>query len=144
MSNTHFARLVRLAEGVFGRRKPGDASRGWPDGGLLGLNKDNIVEFPTRDYETFARWFEHNDDLELLVVIINVHPTTNFEDFMDEVQLALPNGFEIENPEREVGTPICLAYTMRAGQVPLDDQLELSLHQLRAVADHVASKVRVS
>lgn len=149
MSAEFFERLVRAAEPVFGRRKPGDASRGWPDREDAELHAGNLAEFPTTNYETFARWFEDADEYEVLVVISNVHPSKDFSEFIEETNEALPYQFEIEAPDPGAGKPICVAYmpgpeneTDDADQ-DIRDILDLGLRQLRAIADHVADHVGV-
>ncbi|MEY4400888.1 MAG: hypothetical protein RL072_753 [Actinomycetota bacterium] len=141
MKEPRFAEFIRSAERIFGRRKPGDASEGWPGGDELGLNEDNVVEFATHDYETFATWFDHSGNAEVLAVITNVHPSKDFTEFIDEVQETLPAELEIENPECEIGTPICVAFTLRVGVPTSGDDVELRLRQLRKLADFVAQEV---
>ena len=72
MKEPRFAELIRSAERIFGRRKVGDASEGWPGGDELGLNEDNVVEFATPDYETFATWFDTSALPELSNHVANV------------------------------------------------------------------------
>lgn len=141
MKEPRFAELIRSAERIFGRRKIGDASEGWPGGDELGLNEDNVVEFATPDYETFATWFDNSGNAEVLAVIANVHPSRDFTDFIDEVQESLPAELEIENPECEIGTPICVAFCLSAGSPASGDGVDLRLRQLRKVADFVAREV---
>ncbi|MGA1331926.1 MAG: hypothetical protein ACO31D_02095 [Ilumatobacteraceae bacterium] len=141
MKDPRFADLIRSAERVFGCHKRGDASEGWPGGDELGLHEDNVVEFATREYETFATWFDERGNGEVLAVITNVHPVKDFTDFIDEVQEKLPADLEIENPECEVGTPICVAFTLRADAPTSGDSVNLRLRQLRKIADFVAQEV---
>lgn len=141
MKDPRFTDLIRSAERVFGRRKSGDASAGWPGGDELGLSDDNLVEFPTGDYETFATWFDGSGKAEVLAVITNVDPNKDFTDLIDEVQESLPSELEIENPECELGTPICVAFCVGSDAPVTGDDFNLRLRQLRRVADFVAQEV---
>ena len=141
MRDPRFTSLIRSAERVFGRCNSGDASEGWPGGDELGLNEDNVVEFSTHDYETFATWFDDSGNAEVLTVITNVHPSKDFSDFIDETQESLPADLEIDHPECEIGTPICVAFTVRSGAPTSGDDVDLRLRQLRKLADFVAQEV---
>jgi hypothetical protein len=77
----------------------------------------------------------------VLAVITNVDPNKDFTDLIDEVQGSLPSELEIENPERELGTPICVAYCVGSASPVTGDDVNLRLRQLRRVADFVAQEV---
>jgi hypothetical protein len=143
MMHERFATLVHSVEAVFAPRIPGDASANWPDPIDAGLHEDNIVEFSTSEYETFARWFDEHGDIEVLVVITNVHPTKDFSDFIEEVSDTLPDDLEIDNPACEIGTPICVAYTWYSDDSSSSGEIEHKLRQLRALAEFVAQEVAV-
>ena len=59
----------------------------------------------------------------------------------DEAQESLPADLEIDNPECEIGTPICVAFTVRGGAPTSGDDVDLRLRQLRKLADFVAQEV---
>ena len=103
MRDPRFASLIRSAERVFGRCNAGDASEGWPGGDELGLNEDNVVEFSTHDYETFATWFDDSGNAEVLTVITNVHPVKDFTNFIDEVQEKVTTGQALAEPLERCG-----------------------------------------
>lgn len=136
-----FQQLLRIAEPFFGHRRPGDISQDWPDAEEVGVNSENLAEFKSPRYETFARWFDDCNVVELLVVISNVHPTKNFADYLATLEDSLPSDLEVDNPEFEIGTPICVALNYSVDHAVDDEFVATKCAQLAAFAEEIAAAI---
>jgi hypothetical protein len=141
MMNERFIQVVDAVESIFAPRSPSDATTHWPDRVELGIHDDNLVEFSTRDYEMFAKWFDDHGDIEVLIVITNVHPTVDFSDFIAELSETLADDFEVDNPACEVGTPICVSFNLYSDDAASKTDIESRLRSLRSIADLVVREV---
>lgn len=108
--------LVRTVESHIGPPLPFDEEE------FAAALERNPHIFPSDD----AEWdwegnqlFAHdylNDTVELLAVITAVDPTTDFTELARRVGTALPDNFEIEVSEPELGSPVLLALVLRGGE----------------------------
>ena len=136
-----FAQLIAIAEGIFGARLPHEHTADWPDADELGIDASNLVAFDATGYEVFARWFADMRELELLVVITNVHSETDFSDYLEALGDTLPDDFEVHNPTFEVGAPICVALTYDTFTPLSDEQVSTKVAQLAALVQEVSDVV---
>lgn len=136
-----FAQLIAIAEGIFGARLPHEHTADWPDADERGINETNLVMFDATGCEVFARWFAEMRELELLVVITNVHSETDFSDYLEALGETLPDDFEVHNPTFEVGAPICVALTYDVYTPLSDEQVATKVAQLVSLVHEVSEVV---
>lgn len=115
-----FEQLVRATDQQIGPHVPADQRDEWPEAELYGVTFENTIEWAWNGNQAFARWFEEDDTMELLVVVTAVDPFVDFTDALDSVGESLPSNMEVDVPEREAGSPVVIALTF-GGFVDLSD-----------------------
>jgi len=136
-----FEQLVRVTDHQIGPHVPAHQRDEWPEADLYGVTFDNTIEWSWNGNQAFARWFEEDDTMELLVVVTAVDPFVDFTDVLDRVGESLPPNMEVDIPEREIGTPVVIALTFGGFFDISDDELAEEVAEFLDVASLITEKV---
>lgn len=141
MMKQFFDQLVRVTDRHLGPHVPAQQRDDWPEAELYGVNVDNTIEWDWDGNQVFARWFEQDDEMELLAVITAVDPFVDFSDMLDRVGESMPTNMEVEVSEREAGSPVMIALTF-AGFIDIsDEELAAEVEEFFEVAALITAKV---
>ena len=141
MMKQFFEQLVRATDGQIGPHIPAHQRDEWPKAELCGVTFDNTIEWAWDGNQAFARWFEEDDTMELLVVVTSVDPFIDFTEALDRVGETLPANMEVEVSEPEPGSPVMIALTF-AGFIDIsDDELAAEVEEFFEVAALITAKV---
>ena len=136
-----FDQLVRATDGQIGPHIPAHQRDEWPEGELYGVTFDNTIEWAWDGNQAFARWFEEDDTMELLVVVTSVDPFIDFTEALNRVGETLPANMEVEVSEPEPGSPVMIALTV-AGFIDIsDEELAAEVEEFFEVAALITAKV---
>ncbi|MFM8969649.1 MAG: hypothetical protein ACKOI3_05370 [Actinomycetota bacterium] len=136
-----FEQLVRATDGQIGPHIPAHQRDEWPEAELYGVTFDNTIEWAWDGNQAFARWFEEDDTMELLVVVTQVDPFVDFTEALDRVGATLPANMEVEVSEPEPGSPVMIALTF-AGFIDIsDEELAAEVEEFFEVAALITAKV---
>jgi len=136
-----FEQLVRATDGQIGPHIPAHQRDQWPEAELYGVTFDNTIEWAWDGNQAFARWFEEDDTMELLVVVTSVDPFIDFTEALDRVGETLPANMEVEVSEPEPGSPVMIALTF-AGFIDIsDEELAAEVEEFFEVAALITAKV---
>jgi len=136
-----FEQLVRATDGQIGPHIPAHQRDEWPEAELYGVTFDNTIEWAWDGNQAFARWFEEDDTMELLVVVTSVDPFIDFTEALDRVGETLPANMEVEVSEPEPGSPVMIALTF-AGFIDIsDEELAAEVEEFFEVAALITAKV---
>ncbi|MFM7526663.1 MAG: hypothetical protein ACKO48_09175 [Actinomycetota bacterium] len=136
-----FEQLVRATDGQIGPHIPAHQRDEWPEAELYGVTFDNTIEWAWDGNQAFARWFEEDDTMELLVVVTSVDPFIDFTEALDRVGETLPENMEVEVSEPEPGSPVMIALTF-AGFIDIsDEELAAEVEEFFEVAALITAKV---
>ncbi|MFM8015909.1 MAG: hypothetical protein ACKPCO_07525 [Actinomycetota bacterium] len=143
MMQRFFDQLVRATDGQIGPHIPAHQRDEWPEAELYGVTFDNTIEWAWDGNQAFARWFEEDDTMELLVVVTSVDPFIDFTEALDRVGETLPANMEVEVSEPEPGSPVMIALTF-AGFIDISDEdLAAEVEEFFEVAALITAKVTV-
>ena len=141
MMKQFFEQLVRATDGQIGPHIPAHQRDEWPEAELYGVTLDNTIEWAWDGNQAFARWFEEDDTMELLVVVTSVDPFIDFTEALDRVGETLPENMEVEVSEPEPGSPVMIALTF-AGFIDIsDEELAAEVEEFFEVAALITAKV---
>lgn len=141
MMKQFFEQLVRATDGQIGPHIPAHQRDEWPEAELYGVTFDNTIEWAWDGNQAFARWFEEDDTMELLVVVTSVDPFIDFTEALDRVGETLPANMEVEVSEPEPGSPVMIALTF-AGFIDIsDEELAAEVEEFFEVAALITAKV---
>ena len=141
MMKQFFEQLVRATDGQIGPHIPAHQRDQWPEAELYGVTFDNTIEWAWDGNQAFARWFEEDDTMELLVVVTSVDPFIDFTEALDRVGETLPENMEVEVSEPEPGSPVMIALTF-AGFIDISDEdLAAEVEEFFEVAALITAKV---
>ena len=136
-----FDQLVRVTDRQIGPHIPAHQRDEWPEAELYGVTFDNTIEWAWDGNQAFARWFEEDDTMELLVVVTSVDPFIDFTEALDRVGETLPANMEVEVSEPEPGSPVMIALTF-AGFIDIsDEELAAEVEEFFEVAALITAKV---
>ena len=136
-----FEQLVRATDQQIGPHVPADQRDEWPEAELYGVTFENTIEWSWNGNQAFARWFEEDDTMELLVVVTAVDPFVDFTDALDRVGESLPPNMEVDVPEREAGSPVVLALTFGGFVDISDDDLAAEIEEFLDIAHLVTATI---
>lgn len=125
-----FEQLIRVTDSLIGPHIPEQPDREWPDADELGITPANTVEWEWDDHNVYARWFEDDDRMELLVVVTNVDPGTDVGEIEASLSEEMPDSLEIDSAETEYGPALMLAYGCDAYSDLSDEALASELREL--------------
>jgi len=111
-----FDQPVRVTDRQIGPYIPAHQRDEWPEAELYGVTFDNTIEWAWDGNQAFARWFEEDDTMELLVVVTSVDPFINFTEVLDRVGETLPENMDVEVSEPEPGSPVIVALTFAVAE----------------------------
>lgn len=136
-----FDQLVRATDQHIGPHIPAHQRDEWPEAELYGVTFENTIEWSWNGNQAFARWFEEDDAMELLVVVTAVDPFVDFTDALGRVGETLPANMEVDVSEPEPGSPVMIALTF-AGFIDIsDDDLAAEVEEFFEVAALITAKV---
>jgi len=136
-----FEQLVRATDGQIGPHIPAHQRDEWPEAELYGVTFDNTIEWAWDGNQAFARWFEEDDTMELLVVVTSVDPFIDFTEALDRVGETLPANMEVEVSEPEPGSPVMIALTFEGFIDISDEELAAEVEEFFEVAALITAKV---
>lgn len=141
MMKQFFEQLVRATDGQIGPHIPAHQRDEWPEAELYGVTFDNTIEWAWDGNQAFARWFEEDDTMELLVVVTSVDPFIDFTEALDRVGETLPANMEVEVSEPEPGSPVMIALTFEGFIDISDEELAAEVEEFFEVAALITAKV---
>lgn len=136
-----FQQLVRVTDSLIGPHTPDHLRQPWPNADELGVTFDNTIEWPWHDHQVFARWFEEDDEMELLVAITTSDSETDFYDLEESLSDTLPDNLEIEVVDIDSGATIMVALTYDSFTDMTDDEVSSEVTGLLDIASVIARTI---
>lgn len=138
---TFFQQLVRVTDSLIGPHIPDHLRPAWPNADELGVTFENTIEWPWHDHQVFARWFEDDDTMELLVTLTTDDSETDFYDLEETLGDTLPDNLEIEVVDTDSGAAIMIALTFHSFTDMTDDEMSIEVTGLLDVASVIARTI---
>ncbi len=134
-----FDQLVRVTDALIGRHSPDQPHRQKPDADEVGITADNCVEWQWDGNSVFARWFEDDDEMELLVVLTTIDPSTDVGAIESSLIDEMPDSIEIDSAETPYGPALMVAYTCDIDTDLTDDEFASELRELFDIAGRLCA-----
>jgi len=139
--NDRFRQVIRVTDSLVGPHIPDDQRGEWPDAEAAGVTFDNTAEWRWESHDIFARRFDEQDDVELLIVITAVSPFDSHSDLVDSLNAVVPDTIEIDITEDAPGAPVMAAMRFDIYDELSDDDITAEIATLLDVTRRIATTV---
>ncbi|MFM7308864.1 MAG: hypothetical protein ACKO2Q_12945 [Actinomycetota bacterium] len=139
--NDRFQQVIRVTDALVGPHIPNDLRGDWPDAQAAGVTFDNTAEWQWESHDIFARRFDEQDDVELLIVITSVSPFDGYSELVDALNAVVPDTIEIDITDDAPGAPVMAAMRFDIYDELTDADLSAEVASLLDVTRRIAATV---